>query len=358
MAIIFTKPLDEKKGIIIFTHKEVSLLLRFPSILKDFKNKYIAIVHVGHYQKRNDWCCFFDGVIGADGVFETNPLNFLPISSRDYVSVANENQKIYDLIFIGSPTHHKNIDILYDILAELDESKLQSISVLLIIPYISTIAATHEHYVQKIQRKKWSNIAIDLIRSPRTNSLYPLKSALIIELIQKSRFLLHTSVQEGESRVIEEAARLGVHVFANKELRGGGGRNLSTSQITYYDNSFEILNKICEGIQVSSNKIDPWIDDYRDLFQRINSLTGDASNNFVINNGLEWALPSQIKPVYDVDSDSLTSDISSVLKLRKFAQYAGVNNHAQMTPGNFVFDFYFSVFSTVKGIVSYVVRRW
>jgi glycosyltransferase involved in cell wall biosynthesis len=322
MAIVLSRPKEEAKGVIVFSHKEKILVQKNFDAINRLKNNYLITCHVGHYQKDSVWCEHYDFVFGAIGVFKNPPNNFIELSSRDFVC-GLVNKKEYDLIFVGNPTHHKRLDILFELLKDLDKIQGSRIRLLLVIPKLSWIYATHEHYVSKIVDNRWDNIKLNVLRIETNSSLYPLSNNTIKRLMQSSLALIHTSTQEGEARVIQEAFLCGLHSFVNHDLIGGGGSNLPVGSVTFYKSACDVMATLSQLRNVRE-KVDGRKYDYSQKLQRLTFLEAlgplkdKISTYKFIEQDLAFALPSQIVDVPYIPDSYKTCDLSDQIDFDNF----------------------------------------
>lgn len=258
MASIILKSQSDKKGIIVFSHKELIFIQgrnytynhllekvmkralvevtgplkrkNRSKILIALKEKYFIGVHWGWHATNIDTPTWVDFHLASPGTLETNdriPIinlastNFLPDCYLENVEV----EKKYDVATICRDIQFKGIEYFIAATSELlNEKKIRNI--LLIVP------EAIEQYGKK------SGFAIreqinDNFDSDRLNQVHYLRLSaaggylgtnreFTSELIRQTKVFCLLSKKEGVAKVLNEAQLCGANIVANSGLVGGG----------------------------------------------------------------------------------------------------------------------------------------
>jgi len=315
MAVCLFNPTNKQKGLVVFTHKEERIILNNAQLVKSLRRKYFIGIHLGHYVNNPAWLnkFGFDFIFGNRNICPSPLKSHIPISSRDFTGTSCK-ELVYDFIWVGFATHHKRLDILLENLDFFEDSK-EKVRVLLVCPKISPLDETHAQYLKCILGKRWEFVNVDIVRPYRIRDLYPLHKCGIYSLMQNCAALLHTSTQEGEARVIEEASQLGLRLYVRSDLKGGGGANVSDESITRYSHPREILsdyNRLSHSVDIS---------DYQKLHNIVSSYGFILSSDINNVGSIDLALPSQVSGLSYCGKNALTCDLTSALELKKFFRY-------------------------------------
>lgn len=270
MAHIFKEPTENKKGIIIFTHKEFSSFNRKLKIKKSdlfkpsqllkresakfslehsFKRKirqisksYYIGIHWGAYSNDVTSPKWVDFHMTAKGTttFVNNPYivplnsaNFTPEVMRNedkvkywdiicvaknhkvkkYLELMREIRKIYDLGY--------NYKILFVVASNLEEYKNS---------YYTNILNDYYNIFSAKERESFT-----IIKTHPEIGFQGFSYTFLSHLYNQSKVFTIFSQREGECRVVKEAQLCGLPIVVKSDLEGGGRDYLNNKNSIYFD---------------------------------------------------------------------------------------------------------------------------
>lgn len=271
-------PSSGKKGILLFKHLEMDVLLGLnhlkPSFLKKIKEEYIIGLYFGFIQSFNLKLDFIDFIVSEKSTLKNyNEINSIPIIHLSGNCFLSENlisyksdYKPFDILGIFNAQIHKRLIDFLKISVKLNSLSRREI---LLITYgdendllrlKKQIKLFDTHYLPEIL---WVNNL--------SNNLYPLSNDYICRMISLSKSILLTSKKEGASRFVAESFTLGSHIFLNKDLEGG-----TIDKLKNYPNDHTQYETLDEAVE----KINLFLDDFKLKKQKIKS-------DFLAKNSIE-----------------------------------------------------------------------
>lgn len=255
---ILIKSDNEKKGVIIITHKEVGFIDNF---IKHLKN-YIVLMHIG-FNTRIPERNYISLYLIADS--RCNKKNYIPFTSRNFLSKnlvnkrentiedCNELFKKYnlpvidfkfDFIYVGRCVDIKKTT---DILNFCDKSPNYR-CLFVILKHKSN--DYYNKFIKKVKQIKNKNIyVLDTHRIPTENKIFlGFTQKELSILYNNSKVYIHGCDSEGESRTIQEALICGCIIMAKINMKGGGLDYLNQSNSVLYKDK-NALEKMKEALK-------------------------------------------------------------------------------------------------------------
>ena len=362
MVLLWKKPTQINKGIIIFTHKEINNSF-IP--YTELKKIYLLGLHIGCWFPKNKKIPnYVDFILSSPNqIEEKNIKNLIPYNSRNFLptyfdpfnnkeknilyesikifnshsktkvddNIYNQIEKLkedkfWDIITVAKPHHVKKLDIFLQQIKQVLEID-KSIKVLIISPIAPNEYKhkDHHHDLEKIiindfTLEQQNNFT--LLR-PECGTNEGIDNKYIFPFYQWSKIFCFFTEYEGESRVAHEALCSGLPVVCFKHLKGGANEyldNTNSIQFDKYDEAYKSileclknyknLNKNYESMQQILRE-DKSIDLFKKELEKIYSQQNMIFDNELIEyDQLHFRLPGHY--YYDEwakFSDNETSDI-------------------------------------------------
>ena len=373
MVLLWKKPNNVNKGIIIFTHKEYAQ----PFIpFNNLKKNFLIGLHIGcWFAKHKNIPKYIDFILSSPNqVEEKNLKNLIPYNSRNFLptyfdpfinkekkilyesikifnlhsktkvgeNIYNEiedlkEDKFWDIITVAKPHHVKKLDIFLKEIKKVLEIN-NTIKILIISPIAPNERKykDHHHNLEKIitndftieQQKNFT-----LLR-PECGTNEGIDNIHIYPFYQWSKVFCFFTEYEGESRVAHEALCCGLPIVCFKHLKGGANEyldNTNSVQFDKYDEAhksilqclknYKNLNKNYENMQQKLRE-DKSIDLFKKELQKIYLQHHMIFDNELIEyDQLHFRLPGHY--YYDEwakFSDNETSDIINLKQWNIFVE--------------------------------------
>lgn len=372
MAHIFKHPESGNKGIVVFTHKELSFLtgtaIRKKDILRpiqiakkivfkatkkkqinlkirEINRRYFIGIHWGGYATNvitPDWVDFHMSAhgtatfIGDPYVIPMNSANFTPAVMNE----ENISEKYWDIICIAKNMHIKNLERLMKSVRKIYDMKLYY-KVIFIIS--SNKIEPEDKFYNSIFKDYFQNFSPEERENFTILKLHPdmgfqgMSYTVLSFFLKRSKVFTLFSQQEGESRVVKEAQLCGLPVVVKDDMRGGGRDFLDEMNSVFfstYDEAHDALIYAVENYKTLSgnaSKIKEKLSEIYSVpelhcfFSEMYRKSGENFNGCLINiDSLNRRLPAHY---YDPDtiiwasSEEYmysTTDIKSLEMLIKF----------------------------------------
>lgn len=248
---------NEVPGVLIFSHKEYKLLFNKDSqnkYLKKLKDNYFIGIHWGASEdniiknKLIDFHFCLPGLLSENIIPNSELINLTSRNflNRDYKN--HKSEKFYDIITVGRKVKVKRYLEFFLIIKEVMKVK-PDLKVMIVAPNIinpkkSTVDFLFEENLNEIftdSEKK--NITI------HSENNY-LSRDEIIDLYNKSKIFLFTSIREGVAKVTGEAALCGLRVLIYKYFRGNATYGIDKRQYSLFkdieDCALQVLSILSE----------------------------------------------------------------------------------------------------------------
>lgn len=242
--LLLKKEDSKKKGIIIFKHLEIPLILNMPEeLMIKLKKDYILGMYFGFNYDLKEDLKYIDFYVAEDNVLKISKSKIPRINLNGYNFIGDEfdivfpkREKIYDLIYIGNSSRRKGLSELLTTLNELYTKDLK-VNMLIINRvakgiYNKLLLYFIRKKLKKIETKYRKYISYIEIDNPIG---YQLPKNLIKELLLYSKALILPSRDEGAARVVAEAQLMGLNIISYAKMRGATNNHLSKYDILYED---------------------------------------------------------------------------------------------------------------------------
>ena len=352
-------------GVLIFSHKEYKLLFNKKSenkYLKKLKNNFFIGVHWGASEDdviKNKLIDFHlslpglipENIISSSEIVELTTRNFL---SKDYKN--KHLEKYYDIITIGRKVKAKRYLEFFLIIKQVMKEK-PDLKVMIVAPEDEKRKKStfdylfEENFNEIFSEPEKKNITI-----------YSEKEYLdrteIIDLLNKSKIFLFTSIKEGVAKVTGEAALCGLKILIFKNFRGNAIYGIDERQYSLFEDIDDCVSKVIDMINDTSlnnfdnkdlyednslNKLDNFLSE---LYRNNNyEFDGEYNSNDLMNNlnSFNNTLP---KKLVIGNSNDLKNNYS-FLKYCKL-QNTDINRK----------DFIFNYFLDLNYRFNEILRKW
>ena len=287
MAHIFKQPTHDTKGILIFTHKEMtwffgrtkSNLLKslakkplkksseivsdflsridISSLFKKIRRNYFVGVNIGADPQRINFPINCDFYLAPKEVTPPNERIFkIPLNSRNFTPRCfydRKYEKYWDIICISTIHKDKNLDLFLKNIRKIYDQGY-NYKILLITRQNTTQKSSNvysslmDDYYNLFTFDERQNFTI-LHLSPEV--AFPgLSREVIAHFYNSSKIFTLFSQSEGVSKAISEALCCGLPVVVKNDLRGGGRDYLNEKNSLYftsYEKAYEVLIKAIEN---------------------------------------------------------------------------------------------------------------
>ena len=352
-------------GVLIFSHKEYKLLFNKKSenkYLKKLKNNFFIGVHWGASEDdviKNKLIDFHlslpglipENIISSSEIVELTTRNFL---SKDYKN--NHLEKYYDIITIGRKVKAKRYLEFFLIIKQVMKVK-PDLKVMIVAPEDEKPKKStfdflfEENFNEIFSEPEKKNITI-----------YSEKEYLdrteIIDLLNKSKIFLFTSIKEGVAKVTGEAALCGLKILIFKNFRGNAIYGIDERQYSLFEDIDDCVSKVIDMINDTSlnnfdnkdlyednslNKLDNFLSE---LYRNNNyEFDGEYNSNDLMNNlnSFNNTLPKKL-----VIGNS--NDLKSNYSFLKYCKLQNTNFNRK--------DFIFNYFLDLNYRFNEILRKW
>ncbi len=272
MAHIFKHPSGSRKGIIVFTHKEVRFFRggrggRFPQILgygdrlRKIKEKYFVGIHFGWLVNFDDFYNTFDFLMATEsvvsGLQEKCTRLVIPLRSRDFTPPVFNNEdsrtKFWDILCISNNSRKKHLSLFLRELRKTYQAG-HRFRVLLISPI-----RKNERWRIKFYRSLESDYVRDFTQAERDlftllrpgvfHGFLGLPQTALSHYYKSSKVFTLFSEVEGGPKVVSEALLCGLKVVVKENLRGGGRDYLNDNNAVFFNDFGVAWKALVEAVE-------------------------------------------------------------------------------------------------------------
>lgn len=238
-------------GVLIFSHKEYKLLFNKKSenkYLKRLKTNYFIGIHWGASEdkilknKLIDFHLCLPGLLSENIIPDSELIN---LTTRNFLSKDYKNynsEKFYDIITVGRKVKVKRYLEFFLIIKEVMKVK-PDLKVMVVAPEDtnpkkSTFDFLFEENLNEIfTESEKKNITI----YSKNNYL---SRSEIIDLFNKSKIFLFTSIREGVAKVTGEAALCGLRILIYKNFRGNATYGIDKKQYSLFEDVEDCASQV------------------------------------------------------------------------------------------------------------------
>jgi len=238
-------------GVLIFSHKEYKLFFNKESenkYLNKLKNNFFIGIHWGASEDnviKNKLIDFHlslpglipENIIPSSEIVELTTRNFL---SKEYKN--NHLEKYYDIITIGRKVKAKRYLEFFLIIKQVMKEK-PDLKVMIVAPEDEKPKKStfdylfEENFNEIFSESEKKNITI------YSGNKY-LDRKEIIDLLNKSKLFLFTSIKEGVAKVTGEAALCGLKILIFKNFRGNAIYGIDEKQYSFFEDVNDCASKV------------------------------------------------------------------------------------------------------------------
>src|SRR3954452_11735742 len=248
------------KGIVVFTHKERSVIddggATLSPILEEFREHYLVAMHWGHYAAGVEEIPWVDVHLAARGTISFAPgvrTPRIPLASRNFIpSIFNDRggARRWDVLSVARPLHVKKLDqLLRSIRIAYDRG--HRIRALLLCPWGPVMTKSDgwytgiwNDYVEMFSPEERELVTVLMLGPGGYRSL--VSSTYRADLYNDSKSFALFSDQEVESRVVAEALLCGLWILAKSHVRGGAGDYLNDGNSRRFSTLDEAADALIE----------------------------------------------------------------------------------------------------------------
>lgn len=364
-----SKPINNKKGILLFKHMEINVLLGLKHLPKQYletlKEEYYIGLYFGYIADYDTNLDFIDFVVSEKGSIKNYNQVHLPIVHLSGNCFLNENihnqfriDRPFDVLGIFNSKIHKRLNDFLLISDALNSKQKREI---LLITYGSKDDFKRlEQEINQLDNDYLPEIV--WVESIGKNKKYPLSNEFVVRMISMSKAVLLTSKKEGASRFIAEGFSLGCQVFLNADLEGG-----TADKLRNHPENFKQYHSLEEGVDL--------MDDFLLNYSSQNLKTKDnylASKNLEVfksflsqnfhsinlrfksfEESFSFVIPSHTNIIPEKYSNSVDDRILYTQQLIKYLRDLTDNKLNQETPIKVYFhDLYIKSLMIIKKIYS------
>ncbi|WP_417441804.1 glycosyltransferase [Idiomarina sp.] len=284
MAHIFKKATENQKGIVVFTHKELSYfegklpswkaLIKTPKSycgkflkkifqsreirkkLLSIKQDYYIGVHWGFHSENIETPPWVDFHMSAPGTctFKGSPF-VIPLSSANFTPkvMRNENkEKYWDLICVAKNDNKKKY---YELLRAIRKIYDLGYSYKIIFVVASNKNEPNNAYYTKLLKDYYENFSAQeresftIIKTHPDTGFQGFSYTFLSHLYNESKVFTIFSQKEGECRVIKEAQLCGLPIVVKSDMEGGGRDYLNEKNSVMFDEYHEAHNAIIKAVE-------------------------------------------------------------------------------------------------------------
>lgn len=353
MGHIFKHPHNNSKGIIVFTHKEISFFETYPinfinkvyskingrkkfipfyeKRIKELQKKYYIGIHFGWHHPdypKKDYVDFYMGGPGTVSFSFDDPF-FIPLNSSSFTPAVFKDMgiqnKYWDIICVSNPAKHKNLDVL---LREIKKIYQQGYNYKILLLNTSKTNEDHPSYYTNLTQDYYQLFTpqerehFTLLKLHEKLGFLGLSQTQLAFLYNNSKVFTLFTQKEGESRVISEALLCGLPVVVKHDLEGGGRDFLNETNSVFfqtYDTAHKGLIEAVENIDrfdLENNEGQKEASEFESLqqlksyFSKLYQNNNDQFNGELINSDfLNFRLPGHFNDVPWNINRYITSDI-------------------------------------------------
>tara|TARA_B100002052_G_C15859881_1_gene589511 strand:- start:539 stop:1705 length:1167 start_codon:yes stop_codon:yes gene_type:complete len=276
-------------GVLIFSHKEYKLLFNKKSenkYLKKLKASFFIGVHWGASEDnviKNELIDFHlslpglipEKIIPSTEIVELTTRSFL---SKDFKN--NHLEKKYDIITIGRKVKAKRYLEFFLIIKEVMKKK-PDLRVMVVAPEDQKPKkSTFDYLFEENFNEIFSESEKRNITVYSENKYLDKKE--IIDLLNKSKIFLFTSIREGVAKVTGEAALCGLKILIFKNFRGNAIFGIDKKQYLLFENIDDCASKVLDMIEDKNLNVFDNKDLYED--ESLNKLDNFLSELYRNNN--------------------------------------------------------------------------
>lgn len=251
MVFELKAPDNKRHGVLIFTHKEFKLLFNKnlqDKNLKKLKRYFFVGVHWGASEDKTVDIDLVDFHFAYPEFFPENKMpssKLVNLTTRNFLSedfINTNSKKTYDIITVGRKVKVKRYLEFFLIIKKVMVEK-PDLKVLIISPSDENPKkSTLDHLFDENFNKLFTESEKNNITIYSENKF--LGRSEIINLLNKSRVFLFTSIREGGAKVTAEAALCGLKILIFKNFRGGATYGIDQKQYSLYENIEDGAKKI------------------------------------------------------------------------------------------------------------------
>lgn len=238
-------------GVLIFSHKEYKLLFNRESenkYLKKIKDNFFIGVHWGASEDNVINNKLIDFHLSLPGIIPENIIpssEIVKLTTRNFLSKEYKNnhlEKHYDVITIGRKVKSKRYLEFFLIIKKVMEEK-PDLKVMIIAPEDKKLKKStfdylfEDNFSEIFSTSEKKNITI------YSGNKY-LDKKEIIELLNKSKIFLFTSIREGVAKVTGEAALCGLKILIFKNFRGNATYGIDDKQYSLFEDIDDCVLKL------------------------------------------------------------------------------------------------------------------
>ena len=244
-------------GVLIFSHKEYKLFFNKESenkYLNKLKNNFFIGIHWGASEDNVIKNKLIDFHLSLPGLIPENIIpssEIIALTTRNFLSKEYKNnhlEKYYDVITIGRKVKAKRYLEFFLIIKQVMQEK-PDLKVMIVAPEDEKPKKStfdylfEENFNEIFSESEKKNITI------YSGNKY-LDRKEIIDLLNKSKLFLFTSIKEGVAKVTGEAALCGLKILIFKNFRGNAIYGIDKKQYSFF-----------EGVNDCASKVKIMIDD-------------------------------------------------------------------------------------------------
>jgi glycosyltransferase involved in cell wall biosynthesis len=248
MVNFIKRPAGASKGILVFTHKEREILCcensALDRLLSRLAEKYVFGMHWGGYVPNIRNVPHIRFHLGGKWVAPLLPKTsppLIPLCSRNFISddfCPSDSKKYWDVIAVGRCVPEKRHEDYLHTLRYLFDVRPKSRAALIApidasdVAYANSLSSLLNELFNADEQRR-----IDIIMPYNipVHKLLAISQETIARLMQMSRVFVHTSLAEGNVRVVHEALLCGLPCVMPREVDGGGHDYLNESNSRLFD---------------------------------------------------------------------------------------------------------------------------
>lgn len=319
MSLILLKKTDKKKGIIVFTHKEldffkgnynlnffpikISKILTFffkpifklycSYIISKIKKDYIIGIHYGWYFKNIQVPEWVDFIMALDQTFKTtNSKIIIPFASTNFLPshfIKKREITSFDIIMVSRDVNFKGVMKFLKVI-KMYFNKYGNCKVLIICPEATNQYGKKKSFnlIQKIYSEFSDNERshIFYIRLSAATGYLGTNREFVSMMMRKSHTLCLFSELEGVAKVINEGQLSGCNIVSYNKLEGGGRKFIDRN----YDFSYSSLTSCCNSLFKSLKKKNRNFSERKKIYKKLSQEYN--YQKFIINLGKYFDVPT------------------------------------------------------------------